>query len=368
MGAEVIKIETPGSGDSSRRSGPHFLGENDSQFFQTFNRSKRSVSLNLKTDDGRRIFRELAATADAVMNNLRGDQPAKLGLTYKDLATIKPTLVCLHLSGYGRSGPRAAWPAYDYLMQAEAGFMHVTGEPGALPTRMGLSIIDYLSGITAAFSLTAAMLGAARTSQGRDVDITLYDVAMHQLSYPAAWYLNAGDEILRRPRSGHPSIVPCEMIPTADGQIFIMCVLPKFWEALCRAIDLGKLISDERFITPGVRLKNRNVLMALLDAAFAKGTTADWLQKLAGEVPVAPVLTLSDALHNPYARETGAIEHIDHSVTQNGLSFVATPIQLDGHRPPSTAAPKLGADTEAILAELGYSASAIDELRQAQTI
>lgn len=363
MGAEIIKIEAPGSGDNSRQSGPHFLGENDSHFFQTFNRSKSSVTLNLKHPEGKSILRKLAATADAVMNNLRGDQPARLGLTYSDLSEVKKSLVCLHLSGYGREGPRASWPAYDYLMQAEAGFMDLTGEPDGPPTRMGLSIIDYLSGITAAFSLTAAMLGAARTGQGRDVDVTLYDVAMHQLTYPASWYLNERTETRRRPRSGHPSVVPCEMIPTADGQIFVMCVLPKFWEALCQIAGVPELTSDDRFATPSLRRKNRDALMDRLDAVFQTATTEAWMTRLAGRVPVAPVLSMGQALENPYALETGAIETIRHPDRPDGLSFVSSPIRLDGKRPTSRAGPKLSADTDRILGGLGYDTAAIAALR-----
>ena len=368
MGAEIIKIETPGSGDSSRQSGPYFLGDNDSHFFQTFNRSKRSLTLNLKTDDGRKILRELAATAEAVMNNLRGDQPAKLGLTYTDLGDLKPSLVCLHLSGYGRTSERAAWPAYDYLMQAEAGFMHITGEPDGPPTRMGLSIIDYLSGITAAFSLTAAMLGASRTGKGRDVDVTLYDVAMHQLTYPAAWHLNAGAVVERRPRSGHPSVVPCETFPTSNGHVFVMCVLPKFWEALCRVLGVPELIDDDRFLSNKDRHGNRDQLAALLDAVFITRTTEEWISMLSGRVPVAPVLSIGDALSNPYATETGVIETIAHPEAPDGLSFMASPIRLDGERPSSTAAPKLGADTEAVLSELGYQQADIARLRAAGVV
>jgi len=368
MGAEIIKIEPPGTGDSSRQSGPRLPGEDDNLFFQTFNRSKRSLTLNLKTGDGQRILRELAVTADAVMNNLRGDLPARLGLTYSDLADIKRSLVCLHLSGYGRVGPRAAWPAYDYLMQAEAGFMDLTGSPGGEPTRMGLSIIDYLSGITAAFSLTAAILGAARSGQGRDVDVTLYDVAMHQLTYPAAWYLNARVETRRRPRSGHPSVVPCEMIPTSDGHVFIMCVLPKFWEALCHATGLPELITDARFAAPQDRRENRDALMDLLDAAFAQTTTEEWMRRLVGRVPVAPVLTMGAALDSPYARESGVIETIDHHAEPEDLSFVASPIRLDGTRLVSGSAPALGADTDAVLGELGYNARDIGDLRAAGVI
>ncbi len=354
MGAEVIKIEPPGSGDSSRQSGPYFLGENDSHFFQTFNRSKRSVTLNLKSGKGQQIFRRLVASADAVMNNMRGNQPARLGLTYADLKDLKPEIVCLHLSGYGRNGPRASRPAYDFLMQAEAGLMDITGEPDGPPTRMGLSIVDYLTGITAAFALTAAMLGAARTGGGRDVDVSLYDVAMHQLTYPAAWHLNECAEIHRRPRSGHPAIVPCEMFPTADGHVFVMCVLPKFWEELCKALGLSELIKDPRFLSNEDRYRNRAELASLLDASFQMEETANWVGRLAGRVPVAPVLDLRTALSNPYAAESGVIETIMHPDAPEGLSFIASPIRLDGQRPATRAAPKLGADTDEVLSELGY--------------
>ncbi len=368
MGAEIIKIETPGSGDTSRQTGPYFLGENDSHFFQTFNRSKLSMTLNLKSPEGRRIFRELAITADAVMNNLRGDQPARLGLTHAELGEFSPRLVCLHLSGYGRTGPRASWPAYDYLMQAEAGFMDMTGEPDGPPTRMGLSIVDYLTGITAAFALTAAMLGAARTGIGRDVDVTLYDVAMHQLSYPAVWRLNENAEIGRRPRSGHPALVPCEMFPTADGHVFVMCVLRKFWVTLCNILGLSSLVTDARFLTNADRYRNRAELMALLDTVLAAETTATWVRRLGGQVPVAPVYRLDAALENPYAVKTGVIETIAHPDKPQGLSMVASPVRLDGQRPQSRAAPKLGADTSGILSRLGYDEAEIRRLRKSGVI
>jgi len=214
MGAEVIKIESPATnGDNSRASGPHFLGDNDSHFFQTFNLGKKSLSLDLRHPRGKGVLNRLVGDADAVLNNLRGDLPGKLGLTYADLCTFNPRIVCTHLSGYGRTGQRANWPAYDYLMQAEAGYLALTGEPNSPMTRMGLSMVDYLSGITTAFALTAALVGALRNGKGRDVDVTLYDVAMHQLTYPATWYLNEGDVVTRRPRSGHPYVVPCASFP-----------------------------------------------------------------------------------------------------------------------------------------------------------
>jgi succinate---hydroxymethylglutarate CoA-transferase len=151
LGAEVLKIENPAEGgDFARRIGPYFFGENDSQFFQSFNRNKRSLTLNLKTDEGRDVLRRLAATADGVVDNLRGDQPAKLGLTYDALKSLNPKIVCAHLSAYGRTGSRAAWPGFDYLMQAEAGYLSLTGEPEGPPARCGLSIVDLMTGATAA--------------------------------------------------------------------------------------------------------------------------------------------------------------------------------------------------------------------------
>ncbi|MEM7446355.1 MAG: CoA transferase, partial [Pseudomonadota bacterium] len=297
MGAEIIKIETPPvdgkGGDSSRQSGPHFLGDNDSHFFQTFNLGKRSLTLNLRHPSGQAVLHRLVATADAVVNNLRGDLPDKMGLTYGALGPVKRSIVCAHLSGYGRSGARADRPSYDYLMQAEAGFMAVTGEPDGLPTRMGLSIVDFMTGVTTAFALTAALFGAARTGKGRDVDVTLYDVAMHQLSYPATWYLNEGAETKARPRSGHPSVVPCEMFPTSDGHIFIMCVLEKFWQRLCQLLECPELLADPRFKGFGNRRRNRDELAEALDPILSAQTTSHWAAKLAGQVPVAPVLTVA---------------------------------------------------------------------------
>jgi len=348
MGAEVIKIEAPQGGDSSRASGPHFLGENDSQFFQTFNLGKKSVALDLRVPEGREVFRRLAATADVVMNNLRGDQPGKIGLDYAALGPVKGSLICAHLSGYGRTGERAAWPAYDYLMQAEAGFLHLTGEPEGPPTRMGLSIVDYLTGITTAFAVTAALFGAARTGRGRDVDVTLYDVAVHQLTYPAVWYMNEGDETRRRPRSGHPSVVPTEVFPTADGHVFVMCVLPKFWEALCEGLGLAELVRDARFATARARYENRDALAAILDGALKAHPTAHWMAVFAGRVPLAPVLTLGQALDNPYLAATGGVQVVDHPARP--LRVLSNPIRVDGARAVARAAPALGADTEAVLA------------------
>ncbi|GIX13075.1 MAG: CoA transferase [Paracoccaceae bacterium] len=370
MGAEVIKIEPPArdgqpGGDMARQTGPHLLPGNDSQFFQTFNRNKRSMTLDLKHPEGQAVLRALAATADAVMNNLRGDQPERLGLTHAALGRVKPALVCAHLSAYGRSGPRAGWPGYDYLMQAEAGYMSLTGEPGTPPARMGLSIVDYMTGVTCALALVSALLAAARTGQGRDVDVSLYDVAMHQLSYPATWYLNTGEITGRRPRSGHPSIVPVEMLPTRDGWVFVMCVLPKFWERLCAALGVPELVSDPRFLGPRERRANRDALMEILDARSRTRTTAEWMAVFGGQVPAAPVHDIAQALDNPFFRERGGVQRVDHPHLP-GLAMVASPIRA-GAEPPARPAPALGADTEALLAEIGM-ADRLEALRAAGVV
>ena len=368
MGAEVIKIESPKTGgDSSRGSGPYFLGDGDSHFFQTFNLGKKSLSLDLQHPQGKAVLHRLVKGADAVLNNLRGDQPDKLGLTYPELSCHNTRIICTHLSGYGRTGERASWPAYDYLMQAEAGYLSLTGEPDGPMTRMGLSIVDYITGITAAFALTAALVGALRSGKGRDVDVTLFDVAMHQLTYPATWYLNEDYVTSRRPRSGHPSIVPCEAFPTADGHIFIMCVLPKFWERLCILLGLPDLIQDPRFIAPTDRFTNRKPLSLLLDAAFGKRNTTEWMSLFSGQVPAAPVLTFSNALDNPYFWKTGGIQQIDHP-DRPGFKVLSNPIQLDGERSRATLAPKRGADTEAILRKAGFRDDDITALREQKVI
>ena len=359
LGAEVIKIENRAQGgDATRGMGPYFLGEHDSHFFQTFNLNKRSVCLDLKSPEGQTIFRQLVAKSDAVLNNLRGDQPDKLGLTYTALRECNPRLVCAHLSAYGRDNERRAWPGYDYLMQAEAGFLHVTGEPGTPPARMGLSIIDYMTGITTALALVSALFGAARSGLGRDIDVSLFDVALHQLSYPGTWYLNEKLVTGRAPRSAHPSATPVQLFKTADGWIFIMCMTEKFWQELLKVIAAPHIAQDPRFATVSLRREHRDDLTPLLDAKFERDTTAAWLAKLQGVLPAAPVYDMAQALENPFPLANGMIRNTPHPERADFRSF-ANPIKLDGARLPARSGPALGADTDTVLKELGYSSDDI---------
>ena len=263
LGAEIIKIENPADGgDMARRVGPFFFGDgdksDDSQFFHSFNRNKKSLTLDLKKPASREVLHRLAARSDALFDNLRGDLPAKLGLTYADLAPANPKIVCAHLSAYGRDGSRAHWPGYDYLMQAEAGYLSLTGEPDGPPARMGLSIVDLMTGLFAAFALVSGVLAARETGKGRDLDVSLFDAALQNLAYLATWYLNAGHVQAREPRSAHPSLVPSQLYRTRDGFIFIMCNKEKFWPVLCERLGRPEWAADPRFRTFKDRLKHRD--------------------------------------------------------------------------------------------------------------
>ena len=351
LGAEVIKIENPAQGgDVGRQVGPLFFDEGDSHFHQSFNRNKKSITLDLKTDKGREEFRALVQTADAVFNNLRGDLPEVLGLDFASLCGIKPDIVCAHLSAYGRDGERKNWPGYDYLMQAEAGYMSLTGEPESPPARFGLSVVDMMTGTTAALALVSAVLGARTTGKGRDIDVSLYDVAMHNLSYVATWYLNDSMETGRQPRSAHPSLVPSQLYRTRDGWIFIMCNKEKFFPVLCDALGLNELSEDARFCDFPARLQNRDALTEILDEAFMARDTADWMTRLGGRIPAAPVYDVAHALDSDFARKRGAIAEQSHPA-RGRIKTPASPIRCPGEELPQRPAPPMGADNAEILGE-----------------
>jgi crotonobetainyl-CoA:carnitine CoA-transferase CaiB-like acyl-CoA transferase len=347
LGAEVIKVEAP-DGDPARHVGPHKLGPADSEYFQAWNLGKKSVTLDIKSAAGRRQFEALVKSADCVVNNLRGTQPAKLGIDYASLKHLKRSIVCLHISAYGRANERADWPGYDYLMQAEVGLMGLTGEPDGPPARVGVSMIDTMSGLTGIVGLLSCLLRARTTGEGCDVETCLYDVAMHQLMYAGLWYLNEGDASPRVARSAHLSLAPVQTFPTRDGWIFIMCMTQKFWLSLCKAMGRDELANDPRFPDPNTRARNRAELTDALDPTFRTRTTAEWLERLTGLLPVAPVNNLDEALDSCFAQTTGMTAAVPHPL-KGSLRVLANPLRIDGARPVQAACSPLGADNNSLL-------------------
>lgn len=368
QGAEVIKIENPNSGgDFSRDIGPYFFTPEHSEFFHAYNRNKKSLSLDLSKPEGMAVFHDLVKEADAVCSNLRGDVPDKLGLTYETLGQINPKIVCAHLSAYGRKGPRASWPGFDYLMQAEAGFFSLTGEPDTPPARFGLSIIDQMTGVTMAQALLAGVLGAMKTGKGRNMDVSLFDVALSNLAYPAIWYLNEGHVVDRLARSAHPVVTPCQLYKTGDGWIYIMCNKEKFWPALCDVLGRDDWAADPRFKTFDDRLKHRPLIQEMLDGELTKKPTAEWLELFAGKVPASPVNDVRQAMENPYVKDNGRLS----TVKLEGYGEYRTltpPVRCGGSETTVRPAPELGQHTEEVLGGIGYDAARLDALRKAKVI
>ena len=369
LGADVIKIENPHEGgELGRRVGPYYFADKNSHFFQAFNRNKRSITLDLKAPEGKAIFRKLAASADAVMNNLRGDQPEKLGITYDALKDVNARIVCAHLSAYGRDGSRKSWPGFDYLMQAEAGYLSVTGEPDGPPARMGLSIVDMMTGLMTSFAMTSAIIGARASGKGNDVDVSLFDTALHNLSYLAVWYLNNGHVQGREQRSGHPSLVPSQLYRTRDGWIFIMCNKENFWAPFCETIGRPAWITDPRYATFKARLENRHELSARIDEALGARTTVEWMALFGGKVPAAPVFDIAEALENPFVAERHNIASFKGSSHGGEVRMLAGPVRVGGEALPERAGPALGQHTDAVLAAIGLSNDDIAALRAKKII
>ncbi|MDH5536066.1 MAG: CoA transferase [Betaproteobacteria bacterium] len=368
QGAEVIKIENPhDGGDMSRAVGPYFLAPGDSEFFQSLNRNKKSLTLDLSRPEGQAVLHDLVRHADALASNLRGDVPAKLGLVYDKLKAHNPKIVCAHLSAYGRTGPRAHWPGFDYLMQAEAGYFSLTGEPGGPPTRFGISVVDLMTGLGLAYALLAALTSARATGAGRDIDVSLFDMALHNLNYMATWYLNDGVNSGRLPRSAHQSLTPCQLYRTRDGWIYIMCNKEKFWPALCGKLGRPEWSEDPRFRRFADRLKHRDLITELLDKELENRTTEEWLAHFAGVVPAAPIYDVAQALENPFVTEHGRLQEIHHP-PRGRFRMVAPPVRCAGTEAPARPAPELGEHTEELLRDIGYDSARIKALREGGVI
>jgi crotonobetainyl-CoA:carnitine CoA-transferase CaiB-like acyl-CoA transferase len=364
LGAEVVKVEDPTTGGDEARTVPPFAdpAARDGLYYQSFNRGTRSLTLNLRAPEGRALLHRLVARADAVYNNLRGDLPGKLGLDYAALAPANPRVVCCSLSGFGRTGPRVGDPGYDYLLQAWAGFMSVTGEPEGPPTKCGVSIVDFSGGLLSALALMIGLHRARATGRGSDVDVSLLDTAVSMLNYLAVWTLNRDWRPRRLPDGAHQSLVPSQSFETADGWIVIMCMKEKFWTRLAERMGLGALGDDPRFRTFADRLAHREALVAILGPAFRRRPTAEWIERLRGHVPIAPVLSVEEALADEHVRAREMIVEVPHPIFGT-LREVGCPIKLDGVVPRYAPGAPLGADTAALLAEVGVGPDELAALR-----
>jgi crotonobetainyl-CoA:carnitine CoA-transferase CaiB-like acyl-CoA transferase len=344
---------------------PPYAQGGDSLYYQCLNRNKRSITLDLKHPDGQRVLHDLVAVSDAVFSNLRGDEPARLGLLYEHLKAYNPRIVCCALTGFGMTGPRAAEPAYDYLLQAYAGWMSLTGEPTAPPAKSGLSMVDFSAGAVAMVGLLAGVLRARRDGAGCDVDVGLQDVAVSMLNYVGAWTLNHEEyEAQRLPDSAHQSLYPAQVFATQDGYIVVCCFKEKFWQELTVAMDAPDLAGDPRYKNFATRLEHRQPLIADLKRRFLTATTDAWLGRLRGKAPCAPVNSVRQALQDEQTLAREMIVEVEHPAWGT-IRELDTAIKVAGgaqHRRP---APALGADNEAVLRDLlGYDAARIEQLRQ----
>jgi crotonobetainyl-CoA:carnitine CoA-transferase CaiB-like acyl-CoA transferase len=366
LGAEVIKVEDPLSRGDISRYVPPFQSDEDSLLFESLNRGKRSISLDLRSERGRQVLQDLAQRVDIVFCNLRGDQPARLGLTYADLRHVNPALVCCSVSGFGMTGPRASQGAYDNVIQGMAGWMSLTGDPDAPPTKSGLSLVDFTAGYCAAIAMLGAFVGARRSGIGMQCDISLQETALSLLNYNATWALSADHRPARHPNSSHASIVPFQAMPTADGWITVACAKESFWHSLCHCIGRPDLLDDPRFADFASRDRNREALLDQLYSVFATAPSEIWLARLAGAgVPSGPVNDLQEALRDPQVLARDSLVSVDHPKFGT-VWHVASPLRISGRaRQPGedAIAPVRGGDTEAVLISVcGYSEDQIADL------
>jgi crotonobetainyl-CoA:carnitine CoA-transferase CaiB-like acyl-CoA transferase len=366
LGAEVIKIEEPSTGGDVGRYVPPFQEGEDSLFFQTFNRNKRSLSLDLGAAAGRAVFEDLVRRSDAVYSNLRGDLPERLRIRYPDLREVNPRIVCVSLSGFGTTGPRRAEPAYDYILQGIGGWMSLTGEPDGPPTKSGLSLVDYAGGMAAAMALLAGVHAARRDGAGMDCDLSLFDVAIGLTGYLATWYLSGGFRPSRTPSSAHPSLVPFQNFETADAWIVVACAKEKFWRRLTAAIGRPELAEDARFRDFAARREHAEELRRILGQVFRSAPAGVWLDRLrSAGVPCAPVNTLEQALADPQTRARDLVAEVEHP-RWGRVRAPASPIRVGSEPPPRRRAPARHEHARDLLLELlGYSEERVEELARA---
>lgn len=367
LGADVIKIEQPGSGDDTRQWGPPFQGE-EAAYFLSVNRNKRSLAVDLKSPEGLEVVRELARRADIVVENFRPGTAARLGLGYEELSKDNPGLVYASISGYGQTGPDALRPGYDAIAQARSGIMSVTGETDGPPVRVGVSSADLVAGMWATIGVLAALHEKQRTGQGQWVDISLLDGSVSWLTYVSSGYFASG-EVPRRYGSAHPTIAPYQAFATADGFVMVAVGNDGLWRRFAQELGDAALAADPRYASNPSRVAHREELIPAIEAIMRTRTTEDWVRALddAG-VPVGPIQTVDQALVDPQVLARGMVAELDHP-TAGPMKVVGCPVRLT--RTPAsvrTAPPVLGQDTDQVLASLGLDTDRIQALHSSGAV
>jgi len=369
MGADVIKVEPPGTGDDTRTWGPPFTAGGESAYFLGINRNKRSVTLNMAAQAGQEILAQLVKKADVLIENFKLGTLEKWGITNDWLERHAPRVVRCSITGYGSSGPDAALPGYDFILQAESGLMSICGEPDGTPTKYGVAIVDVVTGLYACNSILAALAARQRTGRGQHVEVCLYDSGIAMLINVASNYLVSGRDA-RRFGNGHPSVVPYTTYPTADSMIAVAVGNDGQFARLAETAGHPEWAKDERFAKNPARVTNREALDALIAQALKRSDTAGWISKLrAAGVPCGPINTVAAALTDPHTLARDMVRTVKHP-TAGDLRMVGIPFRLNGT--PATirrAPPLLGEHTEEVLGgELGIPAARIAELRAEKVI
>jgi crotonobetainyl-CoA:carnitine CoA-transferase CaiB-like acyl-CoA transferase len=360
QGADVVKIERPDVGDDIRHSGPPFI-DGESPYYWTVNYDKRSVELDLKSDDGLAAFYDLVEAADVVIQNFRPGTADRLGIGYDDLAARNEELIYCDISAFGNTGPWSERPGYDLLVQGMSGIMSVTGEDGGDPVKVGLPQTDLITGMWAAFGILGALFRRATTGEGDYVELGMLDAALPWLTKQAGKVF--ADEEPSRMGTKDPVLAPYQTFETADGYLNVACLNQKLWGAFCEAIDRPELTDDDRFETNADRVEHMDALESELAATLGERTTDEWMSLLVDAgIPAGPVQTVSDALSNEQTEARGMVDTIEDGDRE--VPVIEHPLNFDGARSGFDAAPpELGEHTFEVFEEVGYDRERLERLR-----
>ncbi|WP_310530556.1 CoA transferase [Novosphingobium sp.] len=367
LGAEVIKVEPPGSGDDTRTFPP--IRDGESHYFLSVNRGKKSIVIDLKAPDGLQLAKDLAARCDVLIENYRPGVMDRLGLGYEALKAINPGLIYCAISGYGMTGPMRDMPSFDIVLQAQSGALYMNAEPGGQPMKLGLPMGDLVGGISGPIGILGALFERTRTGKGRLIDVSLTEGLIGLSAYlpQLAWFTGADPQ----PQgSQHPNLVPYGVFPASDGSIVVACLTAGFWGNVCRAIERPELADDPRFASLEQRRDAREEINAAVSAYTSRHTVAELVTRFTAlEVPHAPILSVLEALSSPQSQARGVVVEVDHPAL-GPIPLVNRPIRYaDEQQAPVTAPPMLGQDTDAILADLlGLDEDRIAALRAAGTV